>query len=292
MVKKFSRFNHILIPFVFIILLVFLYGLFNKFNWLQNYYIKDILYVLAVLIITWFISRLILVFATTLFGISRKEKTPHIVKAILDIILFTVGFVIILQYFKIAITPIIATLGIGGIALGFALQDTLTNFFAGLSILSERQISVGDYVNVDGNIGTIEDLGWRSSKLKTFYGYEVIIPNSKFAETQVIKYLNHNKGFVFDISLGVSYESNLEKVEKVVLEEAKTIQSKFDIVFKPYIYYTEFGDSNILFKIFFKTNNYADKYKLTHEFIKKIKTRFNKEKIDISWPVRKIYMNK
>ncbi len=200
----------------------------------------------------------------------------------------------ILSYFKIEITPLVATLGIGGLAVGLALQNTLSNFFAGLYMVADKPITVGDFIELpDADIsGYVEDIGWRSTRIKTLPNTVVIVPNSKLAENIIVNDSLPEHEMAALVQCGVAYGSDLKKVEKATIDVARKIQKTVPgavKTFEPFIRYHTFGDSNINFTIILRVEKFVDKYLVTHEFIKALKERYDKEGIEISWPVRKIY---
>ena len=177
--------------------------------------------------------------------------------------------------------------------MGLALQDTLSNLFAGLHIITDQPVNVGDYIEIESGIsGYVEDIGWRSTRVRTLPNTLVIVPNSKLAESVII----NNSLPVLEMSAvvqcGVAYGSDLEKVERVTLDVAKEIQKTIPgavETFEPVIRYHTFGDSNINFSVILRVMEPVAKYVVTHEFIKALVKRYDTEGIEISWPVRKIY---
>jgi len=210
-----------------------------------------------------------------------------------------VGILIILWLMGqmgVEITTLIAAMGIGGLAIALALQDTLSEFFAGAHIILDRPINIGDYIELDsGDKGTVVDIGWRSTRVRNYQNNMVVIPNSKLASSKIINYFSPKEEVGFTVDGGVGYGEDLERVEKVALEEAGKILKKLDVGpknFKPIMRFQEFGDSNINFKIILRVKKYGDQFLVKHEFIKALKKRFDKEKIEIAWPVRKVYLHK
>ncbi|MFX1503315.1 MAG: mechanosensitive ion channel family protein, partial [Promethearchaeota archaeon] len=181
----------------------------------------------------------------------------------------------------------------GALAIGLALQSTLSNFFAGVHILSDKPIRVGDFIELDENTsGTVEDIGWRSTRIRMLTDNLLIIPNGKLAESNIINYSMPKQDLSIWIPCGVSYESDLKKVERVSLEVAKEIQNTVPGAvkdFEPQFRYREFGDSNINFITIIRIEEPIKRFIVRNEFIKALKERFDKEKIEISWPIRKIY---
>ncbi|MEM7815953.1 MAG: mechanosensitive ion channel [Candidatus Aenigmatarchaeota archaeon] len=218
-------------------------------------------------------------------------------KKVVYLIAFLLGTVYLMDAFGVEVTTIIATLGIGGLAIALALQDTLSNFFAGAYTTLERPIRVNDFIELEsGDKGFVVEIGWRTTKLRRLDNNLVIIPNSKLAQSKIIDYDLPNQMMALVIPCGVSYESDLEKVEKVTVEVAKKVMkehagiSEFKEGEPPFIRYSEFGDSNINFNIILRVKSVLDQYKVKHELIKQLKARFDREGIEISVPARKLYM--
>ena len=180
--------------------------------------------------------------------------------------------------------------------VGLALQNTISNFFAGLYVISERGINVGDFLELDNGIsGWVEDVGWRSTRIRTLPNTIVIIPNSKLAESVIINQSLPEKQMSAVVECGVAYTSDLERVEKITLEVARKIQKEVPgavRTFEPFMRYHTFGDSNINFSVILRVEKPGDRYLVIHEFIKALKKRYDEERIEISWPVRKIYYGK
>ncbi len=261
-------------------------------------YIDDLFFAGFSLLIAMIIARISSLLITRWLKFQKKyQKTPQIISKIVKAVIYLIAILIILSHFGIEITPLVAGLGLGGLAIGLALQTTLSNFFAGIHILSDRPIKVGDFIQLeDGTQGFVEDIGWRSTRIKTLANYVVIIPNNKLAESIIVNFSLPEQETSVIIECGVSYESDLEKVEKIVIDEAKKFQKKFkeycDESFEPLVRFHTFADSNINFSIIIRAKKPEYRGFLVHELIKAIKKRFDKEKIEINYPVRKILMEK
>jgi small-conductance mechanosensitive channel len=211
---------------------------------------------------------------------------------IIRIVVILVGSLIVLNSLDIPITPILATLGIGGLAVALALQDTLANLFAGFYIIISRQIKVGDYIKLDtGEEGYVTDINWRTTTIRMLPNNLVLVPNDKLTKAIVTNYYLPDKEMAVLINLGVHYKSDLKKVEKVTCEVAKEVMQ---IVsggvpeFEPFIRYDSFGESRIDFTAILRAKEFSDQYLIKHEFIKRLHERYNKEGITIPYPIRAI----
>jgi len=252
----------------------------------------------TILIIAMLLGKILTIFICRWLKVHKRyEKTPHVLSKIIVVVIYLLAFITILSYFGIEITPIAATLGLGGLAIGLALQPTLSNFFAGLHIISDKPVRLDDHIELpESNIsGYVEDIGWRSTRIKTLPNTRVIVPNSKLAESIIVNNNMPEHEMSTLVQCGVAYNSDLKKVEKVTIDVATKIQQTIPGAVKdfvPFIRFHTFSDSNINFSVILRVENFVDKYLVSHELIKALKERYDKEGIEISWPVRKIYQGK
>ncbi len=251
-------------------------------------------FVIGVIIGAWMVTKVVSLFVILWLEKEKGiERVPEVISKTVSIFVFTLAILMILDYFNIALSPLVATLGVGGIAIGLALQSTLSDFFAGMHIMSDKPLRVGDFIELeDGTTGYVDDIGWRSTKIRTRADYSVIIPNSKLAQSKIINYSMPVKQTNVIINCGVAYDSDLEKVEKVTLEVARKVQKNLkecDEKWEPRMRFYNFGESNIEFRVILRAKDFAYRYKIMDKFIKELKKQYDKEGIEISWPVRKIY---
>lgn len=212
------------------------------------------------------------------------------------IIIYVIALIIILSRLGVEIAPLVAGLGIAGLAIALALQDTLSNLFSAVYITADKPVKIGDYIELDTNIrGYVEDVGWRSTRIRTLGNNKIIMPNSKLANSIITNYDESNHEMSVRVSMGVSYSSDLEKVEKTTIDVAKKIQQTVEGAVKthePFIRYNEFGDSSINFTVIMRAKQYSYQFIIIHEFIKAVKERYDKEGISIPFPQRDIWIKK
>ena len=237
-------------------------------------------------LLTWYMQNL-----RTRRKARFDEGLIRFIRRILYIIVLAIGILIILDYLNIAISPIIAGLGIGGLAVALALQPTLANFFASTQIISDRVVRVGDYIEFENASirGYVTDVGWRSTRIRTPFNNLIIIPNSRLAESVITNYYSPTMEMGVVIECGVSYNTNLPKVEKLSLEVANEVVQELveaDKTFEPWFAYEEFGDSNINFWIWVRAKDRIASFKVKSEIIKRLKARLDKEGIVINYPAR------
>ncbi len=208
------------------------------------------------------------------------------------IVIYGVGLLLILNNLGIAITPILATLGIGGLAVALALQDSLSNLFAGFHIVAARQVKIGDYIKLEtGEEGYVSDITWRSTKIRMLANNVILVPNAKLTQVITTNYYLPEKEMAVLVDLGVHYKSDLAKVEKVTCEVAKKVMEEVPggiPGFEPFIRYHTFGDFRINFSVILSGKEFVDQYLIKHEFVKRLHERYNKEGIVIPYPIRAI----
>jgi small-conductance mechanosensitive channel len=254
-----------------------------------------ILTVILMFLVTMVLARIAAGFIG-LYSKSTKTAIPEssIITNLTKLFVIIIGMLIILQFLGISITPILTALGVGGLAVALALQETLSNLFSGIHIIVTGQIKLGDYIRLDtGEEGHVVDITWRNSTIKTIFNNLVVIPNSKLASTIITNFSLPAQEMSVVVPVGVSYGSDLEKVEQVTVEVAKEIMR--DVhggipEFEPYIRYHTFADFSINFNVILRVREYIDMYSLKHEFVKRLHRRYKTEGIEIPFPIRTVYM--
>ncbi len=263
-----------------------------------NYLTKGI-YILIILSITFVGASL----AGKIFeGYVKKSKVPlpttGLAQGIIKGTIIVVGFLIILTLLGISITPLITALGVGGLAVALALQDTLSNFFAGLHVLLEKSVRIGDFIKLEsGEQGYVKDITWRTTRIRMLPNNEVIIPNSKLSQSIVTNYYLPEKKMSLLISVGVSYDSDPDWVEKVLVEEAKGAIGEVPGLLgppeggEPFVRFIPgFGESSLDFTLICQVNEFVDQYLVQHELRKRIFKRLRAEDIEIPFPHRTVYV--
>lgn len=257
------------------------------------YIAGKILLVLGILSVTMALANIaggmIRVYSTKL---DATLATASLTQNITRIMVFAVGILVILNSLGISITPILATLGVGGLAVALALQETLSNLFAGFHITLARQIRIGDYIKLEsGEEGYVTDINWRTTKIRMLPNNVVLIPNAKLAQAVVINYYLPDKELAVPVNLSVHYNSDLKKVEEATCDVAREVLKKVAggvPGFEPFIRYSAFGESGIQFSVILRAKEFTDQYLIKHEFLKALHERYRKEGIVVPYPTRAI----
>ncbi|MGM5487701.1 MAG: mechanosensitive ion channel family protein [Nanobdellota archaeon] len=206
------------------------------------------------------------------------------------IILFIVGFLLVLTNSGIQIGPLLASMGIGGLALAFAMQQTLGNFFGGISLILDRNIKIGDLISLDdGTMGNIEDIGFRSTKVKNFDQEIIIVPNGVLANAIFKNIALPSQDVRVVVPFSVAYGSDVKEVRDLVLKEIKKIKgiSKEP---KPFVMFLEMAESSLNFKAFFYVDNYDFRYDALEEANERIYNLLNKHNIGIPFPQMDVHL--
>ena len=142
-------------------------------------------------------------------------------RALIHVFVLMLGAALLLRYFDVSITPLLTALGVGGLALALALRDTLANFFAGIHILVEAPISIGDFIRLSGGEeGTVTDIGWRTTRVLTTTNNVIVIPNEKITSSILINFALPNAKVVTDIQILTSFDADVNRASAIALEEA------------------------------------------------------------------------
>jgi len=261
-----------------------------------SHLLQNVILVIIILSVTWLLTNIATGFLELYAG-RFKDAIPQttIFKNLTKIVIITIGFLIILQTLGISITPILTALGVGGLAVALALQDTLSNLFSGLHIILSKQVKTGDYIKLEsGEEGYVVDITWRNTTIRMLANNIVIVPNSKLASIIITNFCLLEKAMSLLIQVGVSYDSDLKKVERVTIDVAREVMETVAggvTEFEPFIRYHTFDDSSINFTVILRAREFVNQYLVKHEFVKRLHERYKKEGIEIPFPIRTVYLN-
>ena len=224
-----------------------------------------------------------------------RQKTLPIVRRIAQVAIVLSGGVLVLGQLGVAISPLLAGLGIGGLAVALAVQPILANIFAGSYVLSDGSIRVDDFLEIEGGpTGWVDDIGWRATRIRTFDNNLIVVPNATLAAATVTNFDTAAAPVGAAAVCGVSYEENLERVEAIAREVLAGIAADCDAAdpaYEPVVLFLSFGESNIDFLIKLQALNRRQRATVVHEMVKRIHTRFAAEGITINYPARRVILD-
>lgn len=242
-----------------------------------------------VLIVFFFLAKIVKRLAgKALSKFSDRKALNSLVTTIFHFAVIAMGLVVALNILQLekTVSSLLAGAGIIGLALGFAFQDIAANFMSGILIAIRKPIVVGDIIETNGYMGTIEKINLRVTVVKTFQGLHVIIPNKEVFQNPLTNYTRTNERRI-DLECGVSYGDDLEKVRKIAIDALK--EKPFLLEGKDInLYFTSFGDSSINFKLMFWINypGQPGYMNAQSESIMALKKAFDENDISIPFPIR------
>ena len=261
--------------------------------------IGGLIVALVIIVLFYFPAKIFILFLR-----RASEKNPGLEQVaapatlIVRALFALVAVVIILENLGIHLTAVWTTLGVGSVAVALALQETLSNFFAGLYIMADRPIRPGDYIKLDsGQEGFVVRVGWRSTSIRMLANNLVVIPNSTLAKAVITNYSLPEDRMSYVLQVGVAYGSDPGRVEKALLEATRdAVGDRVPGLMafpEPFVRFIPgFGDSSLDFSLIVQVEKFTDQYLVQSELRKRIVKRFEQEGIEIPFPVRTLVLDK
>ena len=233
----------------------------------------------------WYLASL----ATSATRVVDLRLLP-LIRRVGGVIIYAIGGLLLMDVLGINISPLIAGLGLGGLAVALAIQPTLANLFAGTYVMTEGVIATGDYIQLENGLkGYVVEVGWRSTRIRDWRNNLVVVPNSKFAETIITNFQQPTHAVNVYFECGTSYDSDLYRVEEICLEVMDTVVDSHPMAIKEYGKYfafDNFGDSNVNFWLFVQATDRWGSFVVQSDMMKLLHKRFQEEGIVINYPVR------
>jgi small-conductance mechanosensitive channel len=228
-------------------------------------------------------------------GVAEVLPVTTLTQTLVQIAIAILGVIVLLNYFGRSITPILTALGVGGLAVALALQDTLGNLFAGFYIAVAGQIRVGDYIRLNtGEEGYVTDITWRTTAIRALANNMIMIPNSKLAQAIVTNFHLPEKRMSLVLNVGVSYDEDPDRIEQVMLEEARGAAGQVPgLLAEPAPaarFIPGFGDSSLNFSLIVQVAEFVDQFAVQSELRKRLLRRFRQEGIRIPYPTRTVHV--
>lgn len=260
---------------------------------------SKIIFALVVTVTFYFLAKVVILFLT-----RWGQEEPALVRVtqpasfMVRIVFALLATIIIFENLGIHLTAVWTTLGVGSVAVALALQETLSNFFAGLSLLADRPVNPNDYIKLDGGQeGYVVRIGWRSTELRMLSNNFVIIPNATLAKAVITNYSMPVERMSYSLPVSVAYGTDPRRVEKILVEEAQQAASDGleGLLSQPepsVSLIPGFGPSSLDFSLNVQVRRFSDQYLVQSELRKRILDRFQKEAIEMPFPTRSIVLDK
>ncbi|MFH1393571.1 MAG: mechanosensitive ion channel family protein [Candidatus Micrarchaeota archaeon] len=270
--------------------------MFGKFSELDIY----IILMLGVvgLLLSSLANALLLWYGLELRPGKRKVDESQVypfVRNVIKIAINILFLVFILQRLGFDTTAIITGLGIGGLAVALALQDTLANFFGGLHILIDKPFRQFDYIKVDDNTeGTVQEIGWRTTRLITTGKDEIVVPNSKLAGSTLKNYSTPRDETGVSYTIGVDYNEDIDRVEKIITDVlVKVGKSNGDLKEDTHwVRFDSYGDFALMFKFGYMVQGYRNQWGVWKEVNRELFYAFRKNEVKMPFPLTRFIQSK
>jgi MscS family membrane protein len=222
-------------------------------------------------------------------GSFSRQMTPVVEKVTM---LFIIGgaLMVVLKHFNYDILSLVTALGIGSLAIGMAAKDTLAHVISGFTLMLDRPFRIGDRIQLaSGQVGDVQDIGLRSTKIKTLDNQLLIIPNSDLCNTMLTNQAFPDQRIKGRINVGVSYGSDAEQVKTLLVAIAFEVEEVLKEPL-PEAFFVSFGESSLNMAVFFWVEEYSLLFATTDKINSRILSRFREEGIEIPFPTRTIQM--
>ena len=253
---------------------------------------------LLVISATWFVSRAV----STFINVVLKEKVNDessrmdehalsLIKKVSSFVIWSIGVITALNNAGVDVGALIAGLGIGGVATALAAQDTAKNIFAGMMILFDRPFKIGELITIDGTTGYVEDMGIRSTKLRTYSGQLVVIPNYKTADSNLTN-ITREPSRRIELNVGLTYSTTPEQMREAMDILRNLPSSVTGIEEKVKVYFTSFGDFSLNITCWYYIKKDSDLFETQSAVNLHVLDEFNAHGLDFAFPTQTLYVNK
>ena len=285
-------------PIYFFVLLVGAYYSLEFLSILKPYSteLARIFTIAEILLVTFIITRVINVVVVWYSKRRAKKKMSEhilfILKKIVNAAIFLFAFLIILDVFDVNLSGAVVGLGVGGIAIAFALQNVLSDAFSAFSIYFDRPFEIGDFIIVGDYAGTVKKIGIKSTRVQLLQGEELVLANSVLTNKSLRNFKKLRKRRIV-FHFGVTYDTPIEKLKKIPDMVRKIVDGN-ELATVDRIHFKEFGDFSLNFEIVYYMNSkdYAKYMDTQQEINFAIKEAFEKEGIEMAFPTQTIFLNK
>lgn len=272
-----------------------------KFIQIPGFVEKALDYV-TIVVVTYYVVRGIQGFVdygTRRVILKRQEEETEADTSVISLLsrllkgaLWGVAVVVILSNLGYNISGLIAGLGIGGIAVAFALQNVLSDIFASFSIYFDRPFRVGDFIIVGGDLGVVKSIGIKSTRLQSLWGQEVVISNRELTSTRINNYKKMERRRVH-FTFGVVYQTSSDKLRRI-LQIVREVFDEIEMADLDRVHFKEFGDFSLNFEVayYINTGDYNKYMDIQQEANLAMKARFENEGIEFAYPTQTVFLNR
>jgi potassium-dependent mechanosensitive channel len=220
---------------------------------------------------------------------GANQAVQDLIAVILQSTLILLGLLIVLQTVGVDVSSLAIVASVIGIGIGFGLQNIANNFVSGIIITFEQPIKIGDFIKVGDLVGTVERIGFRSSEIITLDRVSILVPNSRFLENEVINWSHGDPVSRLRIPVGIAYGSNLQKVQRALLEAAKDHPDVLGFP-APQVNFRGFGDSALDFELYIWIKEPPKQVRITSDMNYMIEASLRRDGLEIPYPQRDLHL--
>ncbi len=289
---------NIKLPVYLVVIVVGLYYALTPLSILEPFLfqIRLIFSIVEILLVSFAVTRIINVLVAWYAEKKRereKDVSEHILfllKRLLHIVVYIFAFIFVLWAFGINLSGAIVGLGVGGIAIAFALQNVLSDLFSAFTIYFDRPFEIGDFVIIGSDMGTVKKIGMVSTRIQTLQGEELVVSNQELISTRIRNFKQMEKRRIV-FGLGVIYGTPLSKLEKIP-DMLKEIINSVDLTDVDRVHFKEYGNFSLNFEVvyYIRSKDYAVYMDIQQEINFKIKEAFEKEGIEMAFPTQTLFL--
>ncbi len=227
--------------------------------------------------------------------VTGAQSVTSITRRLAQLAVVAFGLAWLLHLFDVSLTPILTTLGVGGLAVALALQDTLSNLFAGFYVSISGLVHIGDYIKLNtGEEGYITDINWRCTMMRGTTNNLVVVPNNKLGQAIYTNFNLPDRRIGMTVSVHVGYDSNVDRVQEMLLQEVVTAIPEVKHLVAdpaPYVLFNPGpGDSALVFQVNFTVDDFGQQGAVQSELRKRIFKRLKTECITMPYPTQRILL--
>ncbi|MDR0814271.1 MAG: mechanosensitive ion channel [Bacteroidales bacterium] len=280
-------------PLVLGIMLVAIWVAVHRLNLDGNvdYTIWKAYQILIVINVTWFISKFIAGLIDEYGSRRLNSRLLPLIRRGFVIAIWIIGIVTALGNVGVQVTTLLGALGVGGMAVALAAQDTIKNIFGGITIYTDGPFRIGDYIKFDSFEGNVQDIGLRSTRIKTMENRIVTVPNFKLMDASVVNVtIEPNRRVI--LNLGLTYDTTPQKMTEAIAILKALPQSMTELEATTNVYFSDFGDSALILTYWYYIKKGENNYETTSKVNLEVLSRFNAAGLNFAFPTQTVYLEK
>ena len=286
-------------PLRFLFIIIGL-DLFFQLTFINNSFTQKLLSSMSIIDIFWMFYAITPVIAKVLYDFSKRNKhisyelSAFTIRVLRILIVFS-AFITLLYTFGVNVTAFMASLGLGGLAFALAAKDTAANIFGSIALMVDQSISIGEWIKVNGVEGTVEDIGMRTTKIRTFEKSVVVVPNSIVANSNIENFSRRGVRRI-KMVIGLTYDTTAEQIENILKDLRDMLKNHPDIAKEQttLVNFDRFEDSylGIFFYTFTNTSDWKKYLEIREDIHLKIMNIVQKNGSSFAFPSQSVYVEK